>query len=240
MKLIKLLYIILLLSLVELNSQGFDWQYSARLPFETPVFFIGLTGEADFTRSFASLPLTERDYRPCCDFKDRWGFSGSAGMNFEYWMRDYSIFTKVMFGYYETVFDEKGIPYPMRYDNPFQSEYKISTYIKQIIIEPGIRYRLFDTYLSLNGSLRASFIINNSYHVSDSKAIVDDTYSPRIPDLNSIYLQLHVGLGYDFSTGLGNYSTISIYSGLPITGLSQKGSWYPMSIGLGFTYNNGI
>jgi hypothetical protein len=237
MKTMKLMYIILFFSFVEVKSQGFDWQYSARLPFETPVFFIGLTVGADYTYSFASLPLLEKGYRPCCDFKSGAGYSGAAGLNFEYWMRDYSIFAKLMFGYFKSDFNENGIPYPMRYNGSFQSKYNYTTYIRQFVIEPGVRYRLFDSFFSLNGSLRGAIIISDSYNQSDSKV---QHYDSKIPDLNKVYLQINLGFGYDFSTGLGKYSTINIYTGLPITGLSQKGSWYPMSIGLGFTYNNSL
>lgn len=232
--------ILLLLITAETYSQGFDWQYSARLPFETPRFFIGISGIADFTYSDADLPLMEKEYRLCCSFQTGKGYSGSLGLNFEYWQRDYSIFTKVMYGYYTSDFSIIGESYPIREGGSLTSEYTASTAIHRIILEPGIRFRLFNSFFSLDGSLRASVKIKDSYTITDSKAIVNDTYNPRIPDLYSINLQFILGFGYDFSIGLGKYSTISLYFGLPLTNMSSEGKWLPWSIGAGFTYNNGL
>lgn len=237
MKPVELKCILFLFLAVELHSQGFDWQYSARLPFDTPVFFMGITAGADFSYSFSYLPLLEKGYRPCCDFDRGIGYSGSIGLNFERWFTDYSIFSKLMFGYFRTDFDENGIPYPMRYNGTLISEYNYTTYIRQLIIEPGIRYRLFNTNFCLSGSVRTAVVISDSYVISDSKV---RHYDAKIPDLNRLYLQLNLGVGYDFSTGLGKYSTIGVQAGIPVTGLTGKESWYPLNLGMFINYNSGL
>ncbi len=232
--------IVLLLSWGEAFTQGFDWQYSARLPFNTPRFFIGLSGTADFTYSIATLPLLENDYRLCCNLGDGTGFSGALGLNFEYWPGNYSIFLKVMYGYYRSGFSAQGEAYPIRGGGTLISEYTVNTDMQRIILEPGARFRLFGSYFRLDCSLRSSIITKFTYDITDSEADIGETYNPRIPDYNQIFLQFNLGLSYDFSVGLGKYSSFGIYTALPVLGISRTNEWLPISIGATFTYNNGL
>ncbi len=242
----KIRYIILLIAMSgPAFSQGFDWQYSARLPFDIPSFFVGLAAETDFvysSREDGIMTLFQQvgdEYRPCCDFDKGVGFGLGAGMNFEYWFGKYTVFTKVMYKYFHSYFNNT-VPYPMRYSDDFESEYKYDVNIQQLIIEPGFRLRLFDSPFSIAGSVKANIRLLDSYEYSDSRGQQQYTYEMRIPDLNTVYFTFKLGMGYDVQMGLGKYSTLGFYAGIPITGLISSGNWYAWSLGASFTYNTGL
>ena len=70
-------------------AQGFDWQYSPRLPFKFPYLFGGISYNPGYTLNHGNMYLQELEQTKlidCCNFTNGTGFSNSFGLDIEYWL----------------------------------------------------------------------------------------------------------------------------------------------------------
>lgn len=237
-----------------INAQGFDWQYSARMPFESPVLFFGLTGEFNHLIHNGSLDL-EEDTCHCGAYKTGQGEGYTAGLAGEYWLDGLTAITfSAIYNYSPGKFTVKADPLPRENGGVLLTEYEFTSKIAYLLIEPGIKYRLVDSHFHIGGSIQFGFLLdNNAVHkekiVGDKDAPQFPTNPPsyerilstgRISELNSIFLQPKIRLGYDLTYGLGLYATPNISIGIPIFNLAKSSEWRRWSFSAGLTVYWGI
>ena len=250
----KLIYILtFIFSCSLIYAQGFDWQYSARMPAESPVMFFGLTGEFNHLIHNGNIELEENNTK-CDTFKTGLGEGYSVGIAGEHWINGLTAITfSGMFNYSPGKFTVQAEPLPRANGGQLLTEYEFTSKIAYLLIEPGIKYRLFDSHLHIGAGIQFGFLLTNS-SLHKERIIGDENEPPfptnppsyeiildgRISQLNSIFLQPKIRLGYDLTYGLGMYATPNISVGIPILNLTKSSEWRRWTFSGGITLYWGL
>jgi hypothetical protein len=250
----KFLYILFLLIFAkEALAQGFDWQYSSRLPSASPTFFIGLTGEYNHLIHSGSLDFTEAQNH-CATYTKGIGEGYSAGIRGEYWLTGLlAVYGEVLYVNSPGNFTVQAEPLP-RIGQELLTEYNFNTVMNYFIIEPGIKYRLFDSHFHAGLGVQIGFLMNdNSEH---KERIIGPTNAPKFPtnppsyeriiydgkisSLNTLFIEPRIQFGYDITYGTGKYATPKISLGIPVFDLTKSSTWKRWALSVGITIYLGI
>lgn len=241
---LKILICFLLL-LVSANSlilaQGFDWQYSARLPFKYPYFFGGLAVDAGYLSNYGNINLQEIEKGgtyDCCNFANGKGLKTTIGISSEFWYTGELAFQgKLTYSSLSSSFISDGVSLPriiVKDTVHFSNELKST--LKYLSLEIGGKHRLFNSHFSLGVSLETAFLVANNLSQTE-KVVSPDywTYSDgsqqrtisrgQISGISIINLIPKIKLNYDFNIGLGMYFTPEINLGLPLINVASKADW---------------
>lgn len=245
MKKIAIILIFCITSISYVYSQGFDWQYSSRLPFNYPYIFAGLTGGAGYSLHNTALDLSEGN-GDCCKFTNGSGLNYAIGLTGEYWIRGHWT-VNLNLSYYSnkglftapgenlpfTVFDTQGNI--IGHDTAsFENEMNIS--LNYLNIQAGTKYRLFNTYFFVGAAIEAGLLINQK--VTQTESVVSPSYFRyndgsqkrelgihQISDISNFIIVPKLTLGYDISLGLGIYTTPFFTVGFPLQNIAKNGNW---------------
>ena len=245
----KSLYILtFILSVSILNAQGFDWQYSVRMPADSPVLFFGLSGEFNHLIHNGSLDLEEANCN-CGAYKTGSGEGYTAGIAGEYWTDGLTAFTfSGLYNYSPGKFTVHAEP--LYHDNGgvLLTKFEFSSKISYLLLEPGIKYRIPGSHLHIGAGLQFGFLLtNSSVHKEIIIGDIDEPPFPtnppsyerivdgKISELNSVFLQPKIRLGYDLTYGLGMYATPDISVGIPILNLTKSSEWRRWTFSAGVT-----
>lgn len=225
-------------------SQGFDWQYSSRLPSEYPYSFIGLHTDLNFINNLGKLNFAEREI-PCCKFSDGNGIKFSIGAAGEYWLSSKtSLVGTLSYTNISNHFIKKTDPIPRPYD-VFQSEYIFDSKISYLDVDLRYKFRLYDTHFSYFGGICPSILLgssskykekvisqNNSFNDGSTERMIK---AGKISELSSFVLPLKAGLSYDFELGRGKYFTPSVFVMYSLNNLAENTHWKYYSFGIEIT-----
>ena len=229
----------LLISYKEILSQGFDWQYSARLPFSTPVFFIGPSASLNYNQNSGDIILNEGEYQDCCSFKNGNGFGYNLGFKSEYWITGLSaIFSQLSYFQNNADFKARGRIYPLNDSTNLITENDFSSQISYLNLSIGYKYRLDDTHFNLGAGLNFNLLLSqNSQHFEKIIAPSDFYFNTNPPsqirqltqfktsELSNILIYPSIHIGYDLNLGLGIYSNIQLIIGIPLNHITKNDDW---------------
>lgn len=173
--------IILLFSLQNANSQGFDWIKSWRLPSDSPNVFVGgysgfgMNTEYVDTRSFS-------DVLDCCQFKSGSGYDFRVGLTGEYWLLgDFSLQAQIGFGSTTASFNANRQDSILIIDPATEKakteillrDYTLTSRIQSLELAMIAKKRLFASHFSVAlGFLGAITLPNESMHELEMKVSV--------------------------------------------------------------------
>jgi hypothetical protein len=173
--------IILLFSLQNANSQGFDWIKSWRLPSDSPNVFVGgysgfgMNTEYVDTRSFS-------DVLDCCQFKSGSGYDFHLGLTGEYWLLgDFSLQAQIGFGSTTASFNANRQDSILIIDPATEKakteillrDYTLTSRIQSLELAMIAKKRLFASHFSVAmGFLGAITLPNESMHELEMKVSV--------------------------------------------------------------------
>ncbi len=255
MKIFTYISLVFLITTITLQSQGFDWQYSSRLPFRYPYLFAGLSGGFDYEMHETSLILAENNY-DCCQFSDGSGFGTAIGLKSEFWLKGIwavnvhlsyltrrADFTAPGYSVPFTVFDRQGKI--IGHDTAsFVNEMQSS--LSYITLELGGKRRLFGTHLFAGASFEAGYLVTQKY--TQTERVVSPSYfkyndgsqqrilrSYTIGNIRNFIFTPKLLLGYDIPLGLGLYTTPYVSVGFPLQNIAETGSWNIWSFNFGIS-----
>lgn len=239
MKKISIILTIILFS-ANLSSQDFNWQYSTRLPYKIPQFFLGLTANFDYNHNSGDFTFLSENI-PCCNFKSGNGIGYNIGISSEYWILPRTaIFTSIIFNHINTLFLVASEPYPYRDFEDLITEYEFNHSLSLILIEFGAKQRIVDKF-GLSFAFKPQIYLNSSQefterNISQNNFFFDEKtyYNGEIPNLMRIIFNFDLKLTYDLNLGLGKYSEIFISGTFPLNNISVNQSWkiYHFSSGI--------
>jgi hypothetical protein len=233
-------------------SQGFDWQYSARLPAGSPVFFAGLTGSFNLSNHYGAISLNEYTTE-CCTFAGGKGKGFDLGITSEYWFSGSTALTGG-FSFIGLYSDFSRIDSVPRITDYLVSKYASSSSLYYLGLDIGLKQRLWDTHLWIGGELTAGYNIQSNS--DDTETILAPSSFPindppwsngkrtifngEIGTITNLLLIPKVKAGYDFSLGLGTYGSIFVAAGFPAQNLSTNGNWRFWNFQVGASVVKGI
>jgi len=230
--------IFLLVSIEPANAQGFNWQYSSRLPMDYPVFFIGVNAGITYFDNSGQIRLDEGEVLDCCSFSSGNGLGSAFGLSAEYWyLPDISLYANLKYSIDKHTFTKNRMG-EIRVTDTLFYENELSSSTNYIILELGGKKNISDTHFHYGISIYASLLVNNDNEITEK--VIKPVYFPwservisrgRISDLTTIYVQPKLKFGYDLDLGLSTYSTIAISIGIPFFDMTENAKWKSWQIG---------
>lgn len=232
-------------------AQGFDWQYSARLPFDSPIRFYGVELATGYSTQFASLDYLEKGTPfTCCTYDNGSGIPYGVLLAVDYWLApDISAQGGLGVLVRNVSFTSDPQSFP-RIDNSgvyiVSSEYVFQGSITYVTAQASMRYRLLGTHLNVGGGLKLLLKLSETQTQIDRVLGPDDYFFDGNPptkekdleatllnDASAFVIEPFLSVGYDLSLRRGMYLTPAITVGGPVTSLSKTQPW--RSIDFGFS-----
>ncbi|MDQ1266692.1 MAG: hypothetical protein QG635_1844 [Bacteroidota bacterium] len=233
-------------------SQGFDWQYSARLPFEIPKYFIGVTADFDYYESVGNFNFAENEIS-CCRFRDGKGYGWSAGLAGERWLTgSLATFGNIKFEYIPSNFKIQ-VSLPRNDTTTYISEYEYQASHSFIDIILGLKYRIMQTHFHVGAAVKMQFLLIQDNQHLERIISPPEEYFPtnppsqerqiskgQIPEIRQFIFTPSVQLGYDLNLGLGTYSTPYFSVEFPVMDAISEGNWRRWAFSAGLRIYYGI
>lgn len=235
-------------------AQGFDWQYSPRLPFETPKFFIGAAVEAAYVEHGGEFGFLE-DNEPCCNFQRGFGTGFRALLLSEYWLQpELALAVRIGYSSYPGDFrmqtkqlrysDLHG-EYSAVYENRYESSFSYANF------EVSAKRRIYLTHFFASAAVESGLLVNSEeketervvspdFETFKDGTIIHEITTGEVPGLRSVYAAARFGAGYDFNLGNGSYGSIVANVSLPLNSLSGAGAWNRRTYSIGVQLMRGF
>ena len=237
------MYIILTVS--PLYSQGFDWQYSSRMPTSSPTLFVGVSPIINSSSDNGNINFFELN-TPCTIFENGTGAGYGIGIKAEYWFSGLSAIYGNIF-YSSTNHQFKKLDFQPRIIDTLITEYKLESNLYAIGLEFGVKHRLLNTHLHVGASLAITYLTDNSNNYTENVIAPIDfpwqsrtIYNGKLSDFNRLSLTPGITLGYDFNLGLGMYATPTASINFPLTSLTGDSEWRDWKFSFGISVMRGI
>ncbi|MBM2816335.1 MAG: hypothetical protein HW421_3097 [Ignavibacteria bacterium] len=248
-RIVLFLFLFIFVSNTRISAQGFDWQYSARMPAPSPILFAGVKASIGYTYNNGSFNFAEDVI--CTNFNNGDGSSWNVGIAAEYWHSgNYAFFAGLSYARTNSSF-KNAESYPTL-TNQLLLEYNFNLQQQLLDLEFGIKRRILETHFSTIFSLSTqySFTISPVYtqnilsppeiHFSTGNPYKRNMQSSKTPPIRQVNLIPQIKLGYDFQVGLGTYSSIWIGAGLPILSVTSEGDWHRWYFSAGLCIYKGV
>lgn len=228
------------------SSQGFDWQYSARTPFESPVRFYGLELGSGYSRHFATLDYLEQGTGfTCCTYERGSGIPYGVLLAGDYWvMPEVSIQGGLGLVINNVRFVSDPISLPREDGTVVTSEYQFDGTITYATLQAGARYRILRTHLNVGAGLKTMIKLSETQTQIDRVLSPDDYFFRDNPpskeqdlkatilnDASPFILEPYASLSYDLSVFRGTYFTPTVSIGVPLMSYSKSQPWRAVDFG---------
>lgn len=226
-------FLISLINFSEAKSQGFDWIYSNRLPFEVPNLYVGGKVEGGFINHTGDLSLREMynatDFE-CCRYKNGDGTTLNFGVNVEYWYETFSaVNLSLSYNNIGSNFIRRAEPLPLSNGDKLITEFDFATNLSFMSIDLGWRYKITETHFFINPCLNTNVFLSKSdgqqieriispdYETFSDGSLIRNIEGGKIPEINPLNFNFILKAGYDFSLMNGLYCSPYLGYILPIS-----------------------
>lgn len=233
----------------ELFSQGFDWQYSPRLPYTIPTKFIGLSVNYGIIENRGNFGFME-DFIECCNYQSGQGKSQEISLNGEYWFKgDLAYIASIGFVSVKSDFSTTITVPRSDGKNDYFSVYKytLDESRNKLILKFGAKYRILNSHFSVGASSNFQlYLSNTATHkekilAPNSETFIDGTNERIIQNgilsnYNKLLFSPELFLNYDLSVIRGYYTSLKVGVDFPVFSVIEKEDWrewkFTLNIGL--------
>ncbi len=233
----KIIFMMILINYVAC-SQGFDWQYSFRLPYRIPDQFIGINLDYSINSSTGNFEFME-DYIPCCKYNSGSGYSTGVGLIYERWLNPlYAISLKFQLTSINTSFSQTILVPRSDGITDYNSKYKYEMEEKRTSLNliSKFKYRLFSSHWSAILGINFSYLLNwDATHTEtiispENETFIDQSRHRTIKkgmygDYNTFGLYPVIGINYDYAFLKGYYAAFSSFIQVPLTNIIRNQEW---------------
>lgn len=237
---------------IHLSAQGFDWQGSARLPYDTPLMFLGIKSDISINNHSGDFKFFE-ETDECCRFRDGNGRGYSISAIGEYWYTGaISLGAGIGFSTLPGKFSSQQ-QIPRSKDVIITSQFDMDAVINYITAETWIRSRLFESQASIGLSL--SFLIKLDGNFNYSQSIIspaDEYFNTNPPSqrrdinngslsgLSAVLINPKLSFSYDLDLGFGLYASPALSLGYQINSISSDDEWRSLSVSISISILKGF
>lgn len=219
-------------------SQGFDWQYSYRLPYRIPEKFIGIKADYSLISSTGHFEFME-DYIPCCNYTSGNGYSAGVGLVYENWLNPMNAIS-VNFHYSSiNTFFNQSIQVPRSdgiTDYIATYKYEMEEKRRTLNLISIFKHRLFSSHWSAFVGLNFSYLLSSD--ATHTEAIISpegETYIDQsrkrtikkgmYGDYNKLGINPIIGINYDYVIYKDYYAAISGFVQTPFSNIIRNQNW---------------
>jgi hypothetical protein len=233
---------------IELHSQGFDWEYSARLPYKIPRAFIGAGYSYRYNNNFGNFSFFENNVYSL-NFKKGNGYVNQINISFQYWEKPIiAIFGNVLYRSLKTDFTQ-NMTYPRSNgaDN-WLATYQTNMHLSRdyIGISIGGKYRVLNSYFSVGAEITSLFLLSSSATATeeilspDFEHYIDgstrrDIKNMHLPDFKNFNVLPEIFIAYDFSIAKGIFIQSSLRMQIPLFNSTSSDKFYDLPLGIEIT-----
>ncbi len=228
----------------ESAAQGFDWQYSSRLPSSSPTLFFGGTAKINYGFHKADIYELGDEYR-CGDYKSGTETGFSACLASEYWQSGtLALWCEAGYRYSSVVFSSVTEPEPFKRDGVLYSltrEFEMKSMFHAIEVQGGIKWRFAPTHFHVLLGVRGTVALKSTVEQTET-ILTPVEYTQTIvygqaplSSMRILFITPVAGIGYDAELGRGIYATPKITVGLPLMSRSSVTSWTNWDYSAGIT-----
>ncbi|MCX6153310.1 MAG: hypothetical protein NT007_04035 [Candidatus Kapabacteria bacterium] len=218
-----------------LKSQGFDWQYSSRMPTAYPNLFIGANTQITNFQNTTAINLFD-NVCICTKFDTHQStVNYNYGFASEYWASPYIALTASLnYTHSKLNLQQMGEALPLNDTTLLKTEFVMQSDLSYITLNLGAKYRLFGTHAHIGTTLGFGILSSNSirifehvlspagYHFRNTNS---DSIFYKSPELKNLYIVPRISLGYDISIIENWYLTPSVNVGIPIMQVIKTDTW---------------
>jgi len=242
----KIIIIIFFTSLLSLQSQGFDWYYSSRLPFQLPKTYLGANINYTYNINyFEDIPVHQpsQNNEHVFDYSSLNNSNFNFGFNAEHWLyNNLALLTKLSLNIHSNQFtNTETIPIDSK--TLWTTQQNSNFQIMLFSFSPGIKKRIPDTYFNFGFNLNLNLIINNKLESTEKsispnwKTFSDGTKEINsdftMPNLSNFNLRPEVFLSYDYAFKIGYYLSPYIAVNYQLGSYFKSNQWNSFGIQFG-------
>jgi hypothetical protein len=207
------------INLQNILSQGFDWQWSARLPIENPHNYYGISANYGLDYFVGHISFVENKVY-CQNFGNGNGNDISFGVNLEHWTEynHYAFFSALQYKNYSVISSSVDL-IPLNEEVIGKYKTILDYNFNQIDLLVGIKYRILETHFSIGAGLSLGYIVSNGYTATEEilgptevppfstnpPSYTREITSGELKQLNNFVIKPFFRLGYDLELGRGTY-----------------------------------
>jgi len=170
----KICIFFLIYSFNQLYSQGFDWQYSSRMPSAFPYLYLGIGAGLNSNMNISSINNIDNCVI-CGSFTGGTGSSQIFSFSAEYWISGLTaLIANINYNQNNLTMESQPYTVPTQTHNMI-SVYRLESEFSYLALDLGAKTRLFDTHLFVGGSLSFGLLTNHNFSLYE-KYISDDYF----------------------------------------------------------------
>jgi hypothetical protein len=216
-KRIGLIFFIVLCSCVNVFGQGFDWQWSPRLPFTNTHTYLGVIGNYGLSSLSGNISFLENRIT-CESFSDAAGRGWSAGLILEHWLHYNDFAFSAAVRYENNILTSDvidNVPLSPTLTGKYKTDLDLDC--SSIALSLAVKYRAYK-HLVVGAGIDVSMPLNTSFDVSEHILSTDiPPFSTNPPSYDRQILNGEIDafsiaqvtpnimIGYDLQFGLGWY-----------------------------------
>ncbi len=236
-----LLVLLFFVSSKRLSAQGFDWQYSSRLPTGYPSLFVGILGNGAQSLHATTMRVSETTPRvlDCgCSFSTARSIDWSGGILGEYWLpqSNIALYVALLAEQRNAVFVSDSVVFarnPNLYPSNFVSRYTLATQVLNASVEAGVRVKFAPLPLFAGAALQGAYRVQDSIGLAEN---ANGTVRERLPTdfvkLHPVNISAKAFVGADIPLANSVFISPSLFIASPLGSLLMGTEWTRFSFGL--------
>lgn len=237
------------------SAQGFDWEYSARMPKYASSTYAGLSVNVADDGQSTDLQVLEqaREGYPeivCTSFERGRGSSFRFQLTGEYWRSSIMSMTlRAGYARRSSVFSGDS-PRALLFDGSFlQTSYELSTNVHALNVEPSAKLCIPHSHVWGSVGVRAEFVVGSESRLTE-RVIEPGGYvfpgttsrerslADRDPaGLKAFVVNPVIAAGMDVNTGKDTYLSPSVVIALPVMSYGDRSTWTSLSVGFQLSFH---
>jgi hypothetical protein len=241
-------------SQIPVLSQGFDWQYSARLPFDAPHYYIGISARYGLNWTTGNISFLENKLR-CPDFYDATGNGFNIGIATQYWLDDsrYALHANLYYSNHSlnaSIIDR--VPLTSTLTAEYETNLNLS--FSQLNLLIGGKYRIPSTHLNIGADIGIAYNINRTFDVTETilgpievppfqtnpPSYSRDVINGELNQMHALYINPNINISYDIPLGIGTYIEPMLSLNIPLYSIMNGDNVHNYSIQFAINILRGI
>lgn len=232
------------------QAQQFDWQYSARLPFNSPAFFVGGGISALATSHSAADFRAINPELGCGNYRSGSGFGWAVCANAEQWLdEDVAVGARVEYAANSGVFTTAAEPVPVKVrGESFQlhREFSLTASLSVVSLDCYGKWLIPETHFHIGAGLGFGVLSGSGFSQTES-ITAPEQFMAEIPygevdadGVSAVMLRPSLRIGYDAELARGLYATPVFSIGFPLTSAAAAAGWRFVSYSFGVQFQYGL